>query len=243
MFSYTFERLAPHLQLCTTPEHKFGTDAFLLSDFSAPRRKDRVCDLGSGCGIIPALWFRRAQDTPYMAYAVEIQQQAYEQMQISREQGGLDERFIPVHADLKTLPNQQVPGSLDLVTCNPPYKICGTGIMSTGQADQIARHETMCTFDDICMAAKRLLKYGGRFCICLRPERLMDAMAAMRNHDMEPKRLRFVHQRPDRAPWLFLLEGKLGASPYLQVMAPLIVEGEGGFSPEMLRIYQKEHNI
>jgi tRNA1(Val) A37 N6-methylase TrmN6 len=65
----------------------------------------------------------------------------------------------------------------------------------------------------------------------------------MRHEKLEPKRLRFVQQRPDTPPWLFLLEGRRGGKPFLQVDAPLIIEGEGGFSPELLRIYQKEHNL
>ena len=57
-FHYTMEQLAPDLSVCITRDHRFGTDAFLLSDFAAVRRKDLACDLGTGCGIIPLLWFR-----------------------------------------------------------------------------------------------------------------------------------------------------------------------------------------
>ena len=68
-------------------------------------------------------------------------------------------------------------------------------------------------------------------------------MEAMRQNDIEPKRLRFVQQREHTAPWLFLLEGRRGGKPFLQVEAPLIIEGPGGFSPEMLRIYGKAANL
>ena len=100
----------------------------------------------------------------------------------------------------------------------------------------------MCSLDDLCAAAARLLKFGGRLCICQRPERLCDAICAMRDHGMEPKRLRFVTQRPGRPPWLFLLEGKKGAKPFLQVEKDLIIEGPGGFSREVLDIYRKKDN-
>lgn len=95
--------------------------------------------------------------------------------------------------------------------------------------------------EDVCAAASRLLRFGGRLCVCQRPERLPDMMEAMRNHGIEPKRLRMVQQRGDKAPWLVLMEGKKGSRPFLQVEAPLIVEdGAGGFSPEMKRIYRLE---
>lgn len=104
---------------------------------------------------------------------------------------------------------------MDVVTCNPPYKSGGRGILSETASDpQIARHETLCTIGDICTAAARLLKYGGRLCICQRPERLPDVMEAMRQNDIEPKRLRFVQQREHTAPWLFLLEGRRGGKPF-----------------------------
>ena len=244
MFEYTFEPLGERLKICVTPDHKFGTDAFLLSDFAAPRRRDIACDLGTGCGIIPALWFRREETSPKIAYAVELRQKAVEQLAVTLREGGIPEgRLVPVHADLRDLRGRLPAGSMDVVTCNPPYKTAGTGIMSETAADQIARHETMCSIEDVCTAARYLLKFGGKLCICQRPERLADVIAAMRHEKLEPKRLRFVQQKPDTPPWLFLLEGRRGGKPFLQVDAPLVIEGEGGFSTELLRIYQKEHNL
>lgn len=244
MFEYTFEPLGERLKICVTPDHKFGTDAFLLSDFAAPRRRDIACDLGTGCGIIPALWFRREETSPKIAYAVELQQKAAEQLAVTLREGGIPEgRLVPVHADLRDLRGRLPAGSIDVVTCNPPYKTAGTGIMSETAADRIARHETMCSIEDVCAAAHYLLKFGGKICICQRPERLADVIAAMRHEKLEPKRLRFVQQKPDTPPWLFLLEGRRGGKPFLQVDAPLVIEGEGGFSTELLRIYQKEHNL
>ena len=244
MFDYTFEPLGERLKICVTPDHKFGTDAFLLSDFASPRRRDVACDLGTGCGIIPILWFRKEETSPKLAYAVEIQKKAAEQLDITLREGGLPQgRFVPIHADLRNLQGRLAAGSMDVVTCNPPYKIAGSGIMSETDADQIARHETMCSIEDVCAAARYLLKFGGRLCICQRPERLADVICAMRREKLEPKRLRFVQQRPNTPPWLFLLEARLGGKPFMQVDAPLIIEGEGGFSQELLRIYQKEHNL
>ena len=90
----------------------------------------------------------------------------------------------------------------------------------------------------MCNAAAWLLQYGGRFCLCQRPERLTDVLLAMRQAGLEPKRLRWVQQRPEKAPWLFLVEGKAGARPGLTVEPPLIVESaDGSYTDEMKRIY------
>ena len=92
--------------------------------------------------------------------------------------------------------------------------------------------------EDVCKTAARLLKFGGRLCICQRPERLADAVCAMRAYKIEPKRLRFAAKNPETPPWLFLLEGKLGAKPFLQVEPPLsAMNPDGSFTNEMLKIY------
>ena len=92
--------------------------------------------------------------------------------------------------------------------------------------------------EEVCSAAAWLLQYGGRFCLCQRPERLTDVLSAMRTAGLEPKRLRWVQQRPEKAPWLFLAEGKAGAKPGLSVEPPLIVENaDGSYSDEMKMIY------
>lgn len=234
-----WEALGPGLRLCVSRVHTFGTDALLLSNFAAPRKKDFVCDLGSGCGIIPALWFRQPAQGPAKAWALELQPEAVALMEHSLKEGGLPpERFIPVQGDLRELPLPE--GSFDLVTCNPPYYPTASGTASASAASRMARHETTCTLEDACKAAASLLHPGGRFCLCHRPERLAEVFRAMQAQGMEPKRLRFVHQRKEKPPWLFLLEGRLGGRPSLRVEAPLFLEEAGKPSPEMARIYGRE---
>ncbi len=237
--NYKFEKLGSDFEICVSTEHKFGTDAFLLANFASVRRKDTCCDMGSGCGIIPSLWYRWEQN-PKLAYAVEIQQQGYEQMLVTVEKNGLADRLIPICADLNDLPQTKVIplATLDVITCNPPFKKMGHGIPCPTDARLSARHEINCTADDICKVSSKLLKGGGKLCICQRPERLPDIMRSMQKYGIEPKRLRFVQKHADTKPWLFLIEGRRGGKPFLEVEAPLVVENaDGGFSDEMLKIY------
>ena len=81
--NFSYELINGKLKICTSNEHKFGTDAFLLSDFAQVKRKDRCVDLGTGCGIIPLLWFREMEDAPQVAYGVDIQPQAIQQMKLT----------------------------------------------------------------------------------------------------------------------------------------------------------------
>ena len=233
MSDFTFESLSPTISVCVSPQHKFGTDAFLLADFAAPRRKDRVVDLGTGCGIIPFILHKHFK--PSQITGVDIQPQAIEQFARGISASQLEGRLLPVCSDLKEL---NLPaGNFDVITCNPPYKAPGAGILSETPPDQIARHETMCTIEDICRTAARLLRFGGRLCLCQRPERLADVLTAMHSAGIEPKRLRMVAKQYDTAPWLFLVEGKRGSKPFLQVLPTLAVYDGEEFSQEMQKIY------
>ncbi len=234
MSEFSFEMLDNNVEICVSKEHKFGTDAFLLADFAKPRHKDKVCDLGTGCGIIPLLM--QIKFTPEELWGVDIQEQAIEQFNITVEKNKL-ENIHPVRADLKELWEGCPKGTFDVVTCNPPYKAANAGIESLGEAQKIARHEILCNINDVCRAASRLLKFGGRLCICNRPERLADVICAMRENNIEPKLLRFVSKNAENPSWLFLIEGKLGGKPFMQVMPPLFVKDGDGFSQELLSIY------
>ncbi|MFA9380956.1 MAG: tRNA1(Val) (adenine(37)-N6)-methyltransferase [Acetanaerobacterium sp.] len=241
MDNATIEQLSGGVRLYVSDAHKFGTDAFLLAHFAAPRRKDACCDLGSGCGIIPFIWCDVHK--PVRVAAVELQREAAALIERSVKLNGLTQTVTPVMADLRALDGLVSANAFDVVSCNPPYKAADTGIISETHSDRIARHETMCTIADVVGAAARLLRFGGRLCVCQRPERLCDVLEAMRAGGIEPKRLRFVQQRADTAPWLFLAEGKKGARRFLKVEPPFIIEGPGGFSRELLDCYGKKDNL
>lgn len=227
-----YEELKDGLFVCRSDVHTFGTDAFLLTGFSGYREKDLVCDLGTGCGIIPLLMQRHRP--PKMIWAVDIQPDAVEQLRLGIEKSG-GRNIKPVCADLRSLPMLPA-GQFDLVTCNPPYKAANSGIRSDDLQRQTARHETEGNISDICAAASRLLQYHGRFCLCCRPERLADVICAMRENRIEPKRLRMVCKTPKSSPWLFLLEGKKSAKPFLQIEPALFVRSGDDMTAEAAQI-------
>lgn len=229
----TYEKLGERYKVCISTEHRFGTDAFLLADFAGARHKDICADLCTGSGIIALLLDKKY--SPKKTYAVEIQKKAYDQLCLSIEASKAEDTMIPVNADLK---EWRCDEELDLITCNPPYKLDNTGAKNESEAVSIARHEMMCTIGDVCKAAKRNLKFGGRLCVCNRPERLCDIITAMKENGIEPKRLRTVHKNPNCAPWLVLVEGKKGAKAFLNIERPLFVRtADGGISEEVQQIY------
>ena len=233
---YDFERLSDDVKIAVSPDHTFGTDAVVLAHFAKIKRKDRALDMGSGCGIIPFLWLRDKNQSP--VHCLDIQKNAIEQINCSIKENSFEERLFPHLCDLRNANEEFSAECFTLVTMNPPYKPINTGFESLSESARIARHEVCCNIEDAVKAANYLLTFSGRFCMCHRPERLVDALAIMRQYKLEPKRLRFVFDKEGEEPFLFLVEGKKGAKPFLRVETPLYIKNsESKFTEEMLEIY------
>lgn len=236
------EDLGDGVRLLVSKEHTFGTDALLLNSFAAVKSADKAIDLGTGCGIIPFLWLRDKKAQKYRA-AAEIQERASAQFKKSKILNN-DSSLNLFEGDLKdkTLITQRE--YFDVVTMNPPYKAENAGIKNGDESAKIARHETACNIDDITECAARILRFGGRLCICHRPERTFDALFSMRNHGIEPKRVRFVQKNGESAPWLVLIDGRKGGKAGLLVEKPLLMQTESGTpSDEILNITEKYRKL
>ena len=184
-----------------TPAHRFGSDALLLARFCAPKRAQKAADLCSGCGIVALEWHDRGHRGP--CTALELQPEGSALLAEAVAQQGLD-HITPVCADLRSW--REGEGSFDLCACNPPYFTDGP--QSANAAHALARHENTCTLEDVCTCAFRLLKDGGRFALC---------------HRLEPKRLAFVKNKADGAPWLFLVEAQKNRKTGLRVEPDILI--------------------
>ena len=215
-----------------------GTDSVLLANFAGAKGAKRACDLGSGSGVISIIigW----NNPSIKIDCVEIQPQAADLSRRNAELCGLSERLNIITNDLRLHRSFMQAGAYDLVVSNPPYFPSGSGKSARCENIATARDERMCTLSDICQAAAYLTRWGGKFAMVHRPERLAEVICAMSKSGLEPKRLRFVHYRPDRAPNLFLIEARRGAKPSLTIEKPLILTDENGNdSEEIIKIYHR----
>ncbi len=217
-----------------TDHHTFGTDAVLLSHFARAKQKDKMVDLGTGCGIIPLLMLR--EENLQWATGVDISDEATTIAAKTVAEQKI-ENFKIINSNLTDLKGKVEFGSNTLVTCNPPYKAPNGGLKNPDRVLEVARHETECTLEDIVSVGAKLLQTGGRLCMCHRPERLAELMALMSKYKVEPKRLRLVCQRDGEEPWLVLVEGKRSANVGLRIEPTLYIEKNGELSKEMIEIY------
>ena len=218
-------------------QHPPGLDSFLLA--SLPRLKPgwKVCDLGCGTGLLGLLLLQRQR--ALAVTGLDIQPEAVRLGKLAAAENRMEDRLFFRLEDLRetALPA----GSFDLAVCNPPYFPPSAGPLPKEEARRTARTEEACTLEDVCRAAGRLLRWGGSFCLVHKPERLTDLLCALRGEGLEPKRLRLVSLRPERAPSLLLLEARRGGKPGLAVEEPLILENpDGSPTAELNRIYFRE---
>ncbi len=199
----------------------YGTDAAVLSDFIVAKPKEKLIDLCSGNGIIPILLCKKTKC--HHITALEIQKEACELTERSVKLNDLTDRIKVFCGDLKDVKAHFDCGFFDVVTCNPPYMPNGTGKANISESVNIARHEIMCTLEDVIKSAAYLVKNGGRFYMVHRAERLSDIIYLMRCNNLQPKRLTMVHANPESEPSLVLVEAQKDRKSGLLVTKPIYV--------------------
>lgn len=214
----------------------FGMDAVLLSGFARAGEGDRVLDLGTGTGIIPILM--EAKTRAAHLTGLEIQEESADMAMRSVALNNLQDKIAIVQGDLKEAGTLFGAASFDVVTCNPPYMTSNHGLQNPGEPKAIARHEILCTLEDVVSQAAGLLKPGGNFFMVHRPFRLAEIMVLLHEYKLEPKRMQLVYPYVDKEPNMVLIEANRGGRPRITVEKPLIVYKEPGvYMPEIYDIY------
>ncbi len=209
-------------QIIQNPEKFcFGIDAVLLSGFAQVKPGAAVLDLGTGTGIIPILIEAKTQAAKICA--IEIQEESADMARRSVQLNHLEKKIDIVTGDLKEAERFFDAASFDVITCNPPYMIGQHGLTNPDAPKAIARHEILCTLEDVVRSAAKLLKTGGKFCMVHRPFRLAEIMTVMVQYRLEPKRMRLVYPYADKEPNMVLIEGCRGGRPRMTVEKPLII--------------------
>jgi len=214
----------------------FGMDAVLLSSFAKVKKGERALDLGTGTGILPILLEAKNEGNYYAG--LEIQEESAAMARRSVSYNGLEGKIDIVTGDIKEAAGLFGAASFEVITVNPPYMIGEHGLKNQDEALYIARHEVLCTLEDVLRESAKVLKCKGRFYMVHRPFRLPEIFTKMCAYGLEPKRMRLVYPYMDKEPNMVLIEGLKGGKPRLEAEPPLIVyEKNGEYTKELLELY------
>lgn len=200
------EQLGPH-QLEQRPGvFPLGSDTLALGRFATVRKGWRVCDLGTGSGVL--LLLLAARESQLELFGLDQDPAAAALAQDNLRHNDLEGQIWTGSWSQTPFP----PGSFDLVVSNPPYYAPGSG--KDGGPARMEREE----LDTLCRAAARLLRNGGRFALSFPTQRMVELFETMRRWDLEPKRLKLLSHTPTKPPYALLAEGVRQGRPGLQVL-------------------------
>ncbi|MBQ0124921.1 MAG: methyltransferase [Clostridiales bacterium] len=218
----------------------FGTDAYLLSAY-VKRGAGRALELGAGSGVISLLCAAKEKFTS--CTCVEVQRELAEICQKNTQGNVGGDKITVVNSDMRELP-AAMNESFDMVFTNPPYMRADSGKMNIDKANTACRHEIYGTIDDFCIAASRLLKFGGLFYAVYRPDRLSELLSACENANLSVKALTLVYPTVSHVPSIVLVRAKKGAAKGMKTSKPLIIYSsrddmtDEGFTADMKYIYE-----
>lgn len=215
---------------------RYGIDAVLLSGFARVKPGEKVLDMGTGTGILPILLAAKTEGESFTG--LEIQEKSAEMAGRSVAYNHLEGRVRIVAGDIKEAGAIFGPASFDVVVSNPPYMTGSHGLVNPNEAKAVARHEVLCTLEDLARETAAVLTSRGRFYLVHRPFRLAEIMGMLMKYRLEPKRMRLVYPYVDKEPNMVLLEACKGGNPRIQVERPLIVyERPNVYTDEIREIY------
>ena len=218
---------------------RIGTDAVLLADFAKRHiGKSFVLDIGTGTGVISILLAGKTDARKIIG--LDVQEAVCDMARRSVKLNNLNDRIEIVCSDVKQIVDIVDKHTVDIIVTNPPYQRSNSGITNGNESELISRHEVLCTFDDICVAANYALRPKGEMYIVHRPERLVDIFYSLRKNEIEPKEIRFVESHSGEKAVLLLIKAVKGGKPFLNVLDPLIIYNkDGSYTEEVLKIYGK----
>ncbi|HAN09087.1 MAG TPA: SAM-dependent methyltransferase [Clostridiales bacterium] len=216
----------------------FGIDAVLLSSFAKVKKDEDVLDMCTGNGVVAMLL--EAKTEAKQITGIDIIDKNIDMANRSIKMNKQTEKVSFIQGDINNSREIFKGRQFNVITCNPPYMENNKGLKNELTEKIIARHEVLCTLEDIISSASSLLTNNGRIYMVHRPHRLTDIIHIMKKYKVELKKLRNVYPRVDKAPAMILVEGVKNAKPNLVIDPPLIIYNkEGNYTEEILKMYGK----
>ena len=223
--------------------YRFSLDSVLLAHFVDVREKDRILDLGTGCGVITLILHYRWGGRISEIVGVEVQQNLADLAKKNLRINGYTSTCRIIEGDIKKQGTLGAPESFDSIVCNPPFFSQGSGRRSTNVEARLARHQILATLDDFLAAAAFAVRNKGAVYFIYPAGGIGIFLALLGKHRLVLKRLQFVYsypQKSDKAQLVLIGCSKNGGNG-AKVLAPLYIydKKNGEFSKEMMEFYKK----
>jgi tRNA1(Val) A37 N6-methylase TrmN6 len=216
--------------------YRFAIDSILLARFVRPRRRARILELGAGCGVVSVIVAALYQHTKVTA--VELQSHLAAMIAYNAELNGT--AITAICADVRQTIPGLTPAAFDYVVANPPYRAARRGRESPNPERRTARSGDSATLTAFVVAAARYANHGGKVGMVFTASRTGELIAAMTEHSLEPKRLRFVHSRPGEPATIVLLEARKAGGIEAIIEPPLFIyDSSGGYSQETVAMLSR----
>lgn len=226
-------------QIIQNPEKFcFGMDAVLLSHFTdrSIGKNKHILDMGTGTAILPILLAALTKNTTFQA--LEIQEESVDMARRSVVLNKLDSRIEIVQGNIGEASAIFGNQTFDAVVTNPPYMNDRHGLKNPDLPKAIARHEILCTLEDVIRESARVLKPKHSLYMVHRPHRLPEIFHTMQDYRMEPKRMQLVYPYIHKEPNMVLIEAVKDGNPMLKTEPPIIVyEKVNVFTRQILDLY------
>ncbi len=205
-----------------TEQYRFTSDSVLLARFLTAKKGERVADFCAGCGIVGMHFFAENENTQEVVF-FEMQEKLSLLCKKSIMLNGLQEKLFCENVRLQDIPANYTE-HFSLILCNPPYG--KGGIVSPKEGRALACSELTLSMEELCTAASKCLKFGGRFALVHRADRLPELVTCLKNHNLEPKKMQLVSGTERAKPYAVLLAAVKGGKPGLDVLPTAVNQKE-----------------
>jgi tRNA1Val (adenine37-N6)-methyltransferase len=143
---------------------KVTTDACILGVYPDLFYPDKICDIGTGTGILSLMMAQKFPEA--RINAVEIDELSAQQASENIKRSPWSSKIHVYHKSIQDFAKQNK-GNYDLVICNPPY--FEKHLQSTDQRKNLARHNDTLSISELIEYGTTLLKKTGMFYSILPP--------------------------------------------------------------------------
>ncbi|MBO7187779.1 MAG: methyltransferase [Clostridia bacterium] len=206
-----------------TDLYRFTSDAILLSRFATAKKGDKVADFCSGSGIVGVNFFALNEDKVSSLTLFEMQEALYNLSLKSVKENGLEGKVSCNNLKVQDI-GVEYNGAFSLILCNPPFVKKDSSYPQTDEnlSVRVCKEEITLTFSELCIAVKKALKSGGRFCLVHRADRVAELISELTKSHLEVKRLQFVTGTDKKSPYLVLIEAVKDAKCGVTVLPNLV---------------------